>query len=169
MCIFLRNADLEEEHMSRLISSFTFALVATALTAHAQETTVKSKTRSTGGEVQTVTYTGCVQTGTQSKTFVLDKVVPKTRTTTTVLQTGQTSTSTTYVLVPGTVQVQEHVGKKVEVTGTLIPGGDTRTETSTRVERDGAPDTKTRERVETRNAMPEFRVTAIKDLGERCQ
>jgi hypothetical protein len=109
-----------------------------------------------------------VQTGTEAKTYVLDKVVPKTRTTTTDLQTGETSTSTTYMLIPGTVQVQEHVGKKVEVTGTLIPGGNTRTETTTRVERDDAPDTKKRERVETRNAMPEFRVTSIKDLGERC-
>jgi hypothetical protein len=154
--------------MSRLISSFTIAVVATALTAQAQETTVKSTTRSSGGQAQTVSYTGCVQTGTEAKTYVLDKVVPKTRTTTTDLQTGETSTSTTYMLIPGTVQVQEHVGKKVEVTGTLIPGGNTRTETTTRVERDDAPDTKKRERVETRNAMPEFRVTSIKDLGERC-
>jgi hypothetical protein len=155
--------------MSRLISSFTLALVATALAAHAQETTVKSKTTSSGGEVQTVMYTGCVQTGTEAKTYVLDKVVPKTRTTTTDLETGQSTTSTSYSLVSETVQVREHVGKKVEVTGTLIPGGNTRTETTTRVERDDAPDTKKRERVETRNAMPEFRVTAIKDLGERCQ
>ena len=67
--------------MSRLISFCTFALVATALTVNAQETetTVKSKTRSSGGEVQKVTYTGCVQSGTEAKTYVLNKVVPKTR------------------------------------------------------------------------------------------
>jgi hypothetical protein len=155
--------------MSRLISFGTFALIATALTVHAQETTVKSKTRSSGGEAQTVTYTGCVQSGTEAKTYVLNKVVPKTRTTTTDLETGETLTSTAYALVSSTVQVQEHIGKKVEVTGTLIPGGDTRTETTTRVERDDAPDIRKRERVETKNAMPEFRVTSIKDLGERCQ
>jgi hypothetical protein len=154
--------------MSRLISSVTLALVATVFTAHAQETTVKSKTRSEGGEAQTVTYTGCVAAGTESRTYILDKVVPVSRTTTTDLRTGESSSSTRYELVPGTVQVQEHVGKKVEVTGTLIPGGDTKTETTTRVERDG-DDAKTRERVEKKNAMPEFRVTSIRDLGERCQ
>ena len=119
--------------MSRLISSLTLALVATAFTAHAQETTVKSKTRSEGGQAQTVTYTGCVAAGTEARTYILDKVVPVSRTTTTDLRTGESASSTTYALVPGTVQVQEHVGKKVEVTGTLIPGGDTKTETTTRI------------------------------------
>jgi hypothetical protein len=154
--------------MSRLISSLTLALVATAFAAHAQETTVKSKTRSEGGQPQTVTYTGCVAAGTEARTYILDKVVPVTRTTTTDLRTGESASSTTYALVPGTVQVQEHVGKKVEVTGTLIPGGDTKTETTTRIERDG-DDAKKRERVETKNAMPEFRVTSIRDTGESCK
>ena len=154
--------------MSRLISSLTLALVATAFTAHAQETTVKSKTRSEGGQAQTVTYTGCVAAGTEARTYILDKVVPVSRTTTTDLRTGESASSTTYALVPGAVQVQEHVGKKVEVTGTLVPGGDTKTETTTRVERDG-DDSKKRERVETKNAMPEFRVTSIRDTGESCK
>jgi hypothetical protein len=154
--------------MSRFISCFTFALVATALTAHAQETTVKSKTRSEGGQAQTVTYTGCVAAGTEARTYILDKVVPVSRTTTTDLRTGESASSTTYALVPGAVQVQEHVGKKVEVTGTLVPGGDTKTETTTRVERDG-DDSKKRERVETKNAMPEFRVISIRDTGESCK
>ena len=41
--------------------------------------------------------------------------------------------------------MQEHVGHKVEVTGMLIPGGNTRTETTTRTDREDAPDTKTRD------------------------
>ena len=154
--------------MSRLISCLTLAVMTTAFAAHAQETTVKSKTRTEGGQAQTVTYTGCVQAGTEARTYILDKVVPVSRTTTTDLRTGESSSSTTYALVPGTVQVQEHVGKKVEVTGTLVPGGDTKTETTTRVERDG-DDSKKRERVETKNAMPEFRVTSIRDTGESCK
>jgi hypothetical protein len=152
--------------MSRLIASITFALVASAMAVHAQDTTVKSKTKSSGGEAQTVTYTGCVAAGTESRTYVLDKVVPVSRTTTTDLQTGESNSSTTYALVPGErVEVQQHVGKKVQVTGTLIPGGNSKTETTTRVDRDNAPDSKTRERVETKNAMPQFRVTSIKDVG----
>jgi hypothetical protein len=154
--------------MRRFITSFALALACAGLALHAQETTTKTETKSSGGKPQVVTYTGCVQTGTQAKTYVLDKVVPVTRTTTTETPTSSTTTSSTsYVLVPGeSVQVQEHVGKKVEVTGMLIPGGNTRTETRTRTEREDAPDTKTRERVESRNAMPEFRVTSIKTIGD---
>jgi hypothetical protein len=153
--------------MRRFITSFAFALACTGLAVHAQDTTTKTETKSSGGQPQVVTYTGCVQAGTQAKSYVLDKVVPVTKTTTTETPTSRTTTSSTsYVLVPGdTIQVQEHVGKKVEVTGTLIPGGNTRTETTTRTEREDAPDTKTRERVETQNATPEFRVTSIKTIG----
>ena len=156
--------------MRRFITSFAFALGCTAIALNAQETKTKTETRSSGGQAQEVTYTGCVQTGTEARTYVLEKVVPVTRTTTTETPTSSTTTSSTsYVLVPGeTVQVQEHVGRKVEVTGMLIPGGDSRTETTTRVDREDAPDSKTRERVETRNARPQFRVTAIKTLADRC-
>lgn len=154
--------------MRRFITSFAFALGCTALVANAQETKTRTETRTEGGQAQTVSYTGCVQTGTEAKTFVLDKVVPVTRTTTTETPTSSTTTSSTsYVLVPGeTIQLQQQVGKKVEVTGMLIPGGDSRTETRTRTEREDAPDTKTRERVETRNAAPQFRVTSIKTIGD---
>lgn len=155
--------------MSRLIPAVAFALGCTTFAVHAQDTSIKTETKTSGGQAQTVTYTGCVQTGTQERTYVLDKVVPKTETTTRDVQTGRTSTSTTYMLIPGErVQVQEHIGQKVEVTGMLIPAGESRTETTTRVEREDAPDTKTRERVETRNAMPQFRVTSIKTLNEKC-
>jgi hypothetical protein len=154
--------------MRRFITSFALVLGCTAIAVNAQETSTKTETKSSGGEPQVVTYTGCVATGTQAKTYVLDKVVPVTKTTTTETPTSSTTVqSTSYVLVPGeTVQVQEHVGKKVEVTGMMIPGGNTRTETTTRTEREDAPDTKTRERVETKNAMPQFRVTAIKTVGD---
>jgi hypothetical protein len=100
---------------------------------------------------------------------MLDKVVPVTRTTTTETPTSSSTTSSTsYVLVPGgeTVQVQEHVNKKVEVTGVLVPAGDIRTETRSRTEREDAPDTKTRERSETRNAPAQFKVTSIKTIGD---
>jgi hypothetical protein len=157
--------------MRRFITSFAFAIACIGIAASAQETTTKTETKSSGGQPKVVTYTGCVQTGTQAKTYVLDKVVPVTKTTTTDTPTSSTTTqSTSYVLVPGgdSVTVQEHVGHKVEVTGMLIPGGDTKTETTTRIEREDAPDTEKSERVETRNAMPQFRVTSIKQLSERC-
>ena len=154
--------------MRRFITSFAFALCCSALVTNAQETTTKTQTKTSGNSPQVITYTGCVQTGTQEKTYVLDKVVPVTKTTTTETPTSSTTTSSTsYVLVPGeSVTVQEHVGQKVEVTGTLIPGGDSRTETTTKTEREDGEDSKTRSRTETKNAMPEFRVTSIKTIGQ---
>src|SRR5215510_11856185 len=152
--------------MSRLIASIAFALVASAIAVNAQDTTVKSKTKSSGGQTQTVTYTGCVAAGTESRSFVLDKVVPVSRTTTTDLQTGESNSSTTYALVPGErVEVQTHVGKKVEVTGMMVPGGNSKTETTTKTEREHGDDSKTRTRTETKNAMPQFQVTSIRDIG----
>ena len=155
--------------MRRFITSFAIALGCTAIAVSAQETKTRTETRSSGGEAQSVTYTGCVHAGTEAKTFMLDKVVPVTRTTTTETPTSSTTTSSTsYVLVPGgeTVQVQQHVNKKVEVSGVLVPAGDIRTETKSRTEREDAPDTKTRERSETRNAPAQFKVTSIKTIGD---
>jgi len=154
--------------MRRVILSVAFALVTTALTAHAQETTTKSKTKSSGGDAKKVTYVGCVQAGTEASTFMLDKVAPVSQTKTTDLTTGESSTTTTYKLVPGQVEVQSHVGHKVEVTGMLIPAGDVKTETETKIDRKDAKDTKIKEHSETKNAPAQFQVTSIKDLGERC-
>ena len=137
----------------------------------AQDTTVKTTTKSSGGEIKPMSYTGCVDGGTETRTYVLNKVVPVTRTTETVGTSGTTVVSqTTYELVPGEqIEIQRHVGHKVEVTGMLIPAGDVKTETTTKVERDDAKDTTTKEKTKVENARPQFRVTAIKDLAERCE
>ena len=103
--------------MRRFITSFAFALCCSALVTNAQETTTKTQTKTSGNSPQVITYTGCVQTGTQAKTYVLDKVVPVTKTT-------------------------------------------------TKTEREDWEDSKTRSRTETKNAMPEFRVTSIKTIGQ---
>jgi hypothetical protein len=128
--------------VKRFITSFAVALGCTAVAISAQETKTRTETRSSGGEAQVVTYTGCVQAGTEAKTYMLNKVVPVTKTTTTETPTSTTTTSSTsFVLVAGeTDQVQESVGKKVEVTGTLIPAGNIRSETTTRTGRTGHED-----------------------------
>ena len=108
-------------------SAMTFAaalVCGLGLTVHAQDSKVKSKTR-TDGDATPVTFTGCVQSGSETRTYILDKVVPVSRTTTTETTgtSGEvTRTSTTYLLVPGDkVELQSHVGHKVEVSGVLIP------------------------------------------------
>jgi hypothetical protein len=154
--------------MKRMAAAASAIALAIGVTVSAQESGTKTTTttKTTGGDVKTMTYTGCVGAGTETKTYVLDKVMPVT----TTRQVGAaTIVSTGYVLVPAeTIQIQEHVGRKVEVTGTLIPAGDTKTETKTKIEREDAKDTTIKQTTKTDNARPQFRVTSIKDLGERC-
>jgi hypothetical protein len=140
-----------------------------AIVAHAQETTTRTTTKTEKGDKnQTITYTGCVQTGPETRTYVLDKVVPVGRTTT-VGPTGTTYSTTTYALVPGEkVEIQQFVGHKVEVTGVLIPAGESKTETRTKIEREGAPDTNIKEKTKSDHAMPQFQVTSIKHLADSC-
>jgi hypothetical protein len=140
-----------------------------AFAAHAQETTTRTTTKTEKGDrSQVVTYTGCVQTGTETKSYILDKVVPVGRTTT-VGPTGTTYSTTTYALVPGEkVEFQQFVGHKVEVTGVMVPAGESKTETRTKIEREGAPDTNIKEKTRSDHAMPQFQVTSIKHLADSC-
>lgn len=138
-----------------------------AMAAHAQETTTRTTTKTEGDKAKTVTYTGCLQT-TETKSYVLDKVVPVGQTTT-VGPTGTAYSTTTYALVPGErVEFQQLVGHKVEVTGMLIPAGESKTETKTKIEREGAPDTNIREKTKSDRAMPQFQVTSIRHLADSC-
>jgi len=155
----------------RFISSVTIALsVAFAAAMQAQE--VKSTTKISGDNVKPVSFTGCLQTGTQASSYVLDKVVPigqttKTEATGTAGEIAKTTT-TTYALVPGErVEFQKMVGHKVEVTGVLI-SGDTKTETKTKIEREGEKDVTVKDKTKTENALPQLRVTSIKHLADSC-
>jgi hypothetical protein len=156
----------------RFVASATVALsIAFAAGMHAQESAVKSTTKVTGDDVKAVTYTGCLQTGTESRSFILDKVVPvgqTTRTEATGTSGAITKTTTTYALIPGEkVELQQMVGHKVEVTGVLI-SGDTKMETKTKVEREGEKDVTTKDKTKTENAFPQLRVTSVKHLADTC-
>jgi len=154
----------------RIQICITGALLAFGLAVNAQDTTVKTETKTSGAQPKTVSYTGCVGAGTETKTYVLSKAIPVARTTETVGTTGTTTVTQSYILVPGpTVEVQEHVGHKVEVTGTLTPAGDSKTETKTKIDREDGPDSKVKQTTKADNAMPHFSVTSIKDTGERCE
>jgi hypothetical protein len=156
----------------RFATSLAAALVCASLAVQAQDTTIKTKTKIDDANAQKVTYTGCLQSGTETRTFVLDKVVPVTTTKTTeVAGTAGTisTTSTSYILVPGeTVELTTHVGKKVEVTGMLIPEGEWKTETKTKIEREGEKDTTVKEKTKGDSDRPHFRVLSVKQLNEPC-
>jgi hypothetical protein len=156
----------------RYFAILTISLVcACGLVANAQEQS-KQKTK-IKGDAQTVSYAGCVATGAQTTTYLLNNSVPVTKT---VEQKGTTGTVTTttksYVLVPGsdTITFTNLVGHKVQVTGIMIPAGkETKVESKTKIEREGAPDVKIEERKKTDEAaIPQFRVLSVKELPDPC-
>ena len=165
--------------MRRVIAAVAIVLGFTfTSSAIGQDTSVKTKTKVKGDDAQTVTYTGCVQTGAQTRTFVLSKVMPVGQTTETTTDSSGVSsatTTTTYALIPGdTVQITEYVGHKVEVTGMLVPillhhhdgpPYDMSVKTKTKV--DG--DTQRKEEVKTESDLPQFHVISVRNLAERCE
>jgi hypothetical protein len=155
--------------MKRFLTATILALGCSVAFINAQDTKTTIETKVDGKKAETVTYTGCVQSGTETKTFILNHVVPMSRSTTVTGTTG-TTTTTTYALVPDQqVELEAHVGHKVEVTGLMMPAGDSKVTTTTKIEREHAPDTKTVETVKSNNAYPQFRVLSVKNLAERCQ
>src|SRR5262249_17962281 len=134
---------------------------------HAQDTRTTTKTKVEGDKAQTITYSGCLDKGTETNTFMLNKVVPVTTTKTTQVGTAGavTSTETSYILVPGEkVTLTSHVGHKVEVTGMMIPAGEVKTKT--KIEREHGADTTIKEKTES--DRPHFRVISVKELTEPC-
>jgi len=156
--------------MKRFFAATIFALGCSVAFANAQDTKTTTVTKVDGKNPQAVTYTGCVQTGTETKSYILSHVVPMSRSTTTTGTTGSTTTTTTtYALVPDQkVELETAVGHKVEVTGMMIPAGESKVTTTTKVDRDNAPDSKTKETVKSDNAFPQFRVLSVKNLAESC-
>ena len=155
----------------RYLATLTIALAfAFGLNVNAQDVKEKIKVKGAG---QTVSYTGCIATGAQTTTYLLNNVVPVTKTVEHSGATGTVSTTTTsYELVPGsdTITFTKLVGHKVEVTGVMIPAGkDSKVERKTKIEREDAPDVKIKERTKTNeSALPQFRVVSMKELPDSC-
>ena len=101
--------------MKRFFAATIFALGCSVALANAQGTKTTTVTKVDGKAPQAVTYTGCVQTGTETKSYILSHVVPMSRSTTTAGTTGTTTTTTTtYALVPDQkVELETAVGHKV--------------------------------------------------------
>jgi len=140
------------------------------LAAHAQSAASQSKDTDA---VKTVTFTGCVADGTETKTYILNKIVPTGQSTTQAVGTSgivPSITTTTFELVPAEkVEIKENVGHRVEVTGVMMPAGETKTQVETKVDRDKGPDTKSKEETKSKSDAPQFRVTSIKSLADSCQ
>jgi hypothetical protein len=164
------------------MKNFNVALsVAVAGSAFLQAQEVKSTTTVKADDAKTVVYSGCVRTGTEAKSFVLESAVPlkQMTTQTNVARSGSgstvttTTTTTSYVLVPDEkVDLAMNIGRKVEVTAVEIPRGDGRTtiETKTKTEVKGqeALETQVKEKIPQKD-WAQLRVVSVKHLEERCQ
>jgi hypothetical protein len=143
-----------------------FGLHAAAQQQPPSSTSAADQTKVKAEHAQMTTFTGCLQTGTEAKTYILDKVIP-TKTTEIVGTSGETATVTKYELVPSEqVELQEHVGHKVEVTGVLVPAGKGDAKIKTESKLPGQE-----ERTETKiekGPAPQFRVVSIKQLADSC-
>jgi hypothetical protein len=140
--------------------------------AHAQQnppatttTTTQDQTKVTAEHAKEMTFTGCLLTGTEAKTYILDRVEPVK--TTEAVGTSGTIAVTKYELVPSEkIEFQEHVGHKVEVTGVNIPAGEGDAKIKTKTKLPGSE-----EQTETKIAKgdtPQFRVISIKQLADTC-
>lgn len=145
------------------ISTFILALSCASL-VYAQSDKVKTTVKTDDAKV--VTYTGCVQSGTQAKTYMLDHVAPVSRSTT-VSSDGSSTTTTTYALVSDSnVQLEPQIGHKVEVQGVLIAAGHGDASITTKTEVNGK-ETKTKTEID-KTSVPQLRVISVKALGESC-
>jgi hypothetical protein len=153
--------------MRRFISTFTVALAsATMLAMHVGAQSSETKTKIKTDDATTVTYSGCVGSGTQTRTYILQNVQPVSTTRTTSAD-GSVSTSTTYTLVPeGTVELQQNVGRRVEVTGVLIPAGHGDAKITQRTKTNGKEEKTTTE--VDKGPMPQLKVLSVKPTGGSC-
>jgi hypothetical protein len=97
---------------------------------------------------------------------VLQNVQPISRTETTNAN-GTVTSSTTYALVPeGTVELQQNVGRRVEITGVLIEAGHGDAEIKQRTKTNGHEE-KTKTEIE-RESTPQLKVLSVKPTGGSC-
>src|SRR5512138_376317 len=151
--------------MTRQLTTLTLAVACASmlgLTADAQS----EKTKVSAEHGKTLTFTGCVQSGSEADTYTLVHAIPVAETET--RGTSGSTTETTYLLVPEkTVTLREQIGQRAQVTGVLVEPGHGDAKIETRTKENGETTKKTREEVK-RGPLPQFRVVSIKPLGQRC-
>ncbi|HUK33260.1 MAG TPA: hypothetical protein VLV86_05080 [Vicinamibacterales bacterium] len=140
------------------------ALLVPHVYAQSHETETKTKTKTEHASV--VTYTGCIATEGQSRSYILANVVPTEKTTTQSVD-GSRTTTTTYALVPdATVQLDPQIGHRVEVQGVLIEPGHGDAKVTTKTEVNGKEE-RSKTEIE-RGPYQQLRVMSVKPLGASC-
>jgi hypothetical protein len=152
--------------MSAAAAAFAGLLGIQAYAQQDPAMTAQDQTKMKIEHAKEMTFTGCLQTGTEAKTYILDKLQPV-KTTDVVGTSGEVVSVTKYELVPSEkIELQEHVGHKVEVTGVQVAAGEGDAKVKTKTKLPGSE-----EQTETKIAksdVPQFRVISIKQLADTC-
>src|SRR5258708_29005660 len=111
--------------MTRPFTTLAVALACACtfgLRADAQST---SRTKVEAEHGKTVTYTGCVQSGSEGDSYILANVIP--------------TSDSSYLLVPEkTIMLHEHLGQRGQVTGVMIEAGPGDAKIETRTKENGS-------------------------------
>jgi len=146
--------------MKRKITAICFTVacaVGLSLSAQTPQTATETKGK-------TLTLTGCLQTGTEPNTFVLNNVTPGGKETTSTPGAKPdelAKTEPSYILSPDAkVSLKEHVGHKIEVTGTLAAKSTSSPPASQ--EKKSTPE------YGSAAAKPQLKVTSMRHISESC-
>jgi hypothetical protein len=156
--------------MNRFLTmTATAASLALMLGVHAAAQQIPSQTAQPATSMQDqaakaehaqATFTGCLKAGTEAKSYILDQAAPA-KTGEAVGTTGELANATKFDLVASDqVNLQENVGHKVEVTGTLSPAKPDTKAMAPGPEAAGAKMEK--------SATPQLHVSSIKQLPDSC-
>lgn len=167
--------------MTRTIASCVMALLAAAA-LHAQDTTIKQETKIKADDAKVVTVDGCLSGSGSS--FILTNAVAATvagdKDKKDAKKTvGTSGVVSSYALVPREgVTLAPHIGHRVELVGVVInpatKGDDdakVKVEDKTKVERDNAPDSKSKTTTKSeiaRGPNAQFAVTSVKMISPVC-
>jgi hypothetical protein len=148
-----------------------------AATAAAQETKITKETTIKADDAKSVVVTGCLAGGPATFSLTNAAVLNARDRSSERGAVGTSGSVATYSLAARDgVDLNAHVGHKVEVTGVMLEKGKDDGEVEiterTRIERDDAPDDKVKSRTEIeleRGEGPKLAVTSVKMVSSICQ
>jgi hypothetical protein len=185
-----------------IYSAAVLLTIGTTLSA-AQDTTVKSRTKIEGDEAQVVSMTGCLRQDVQTGAFMLvgtvdavgENVTNEAKVTIDRDKDDRTVTAetrskgdkgdkrdqaaagvtSTYVLMPGNVNLKSHVGQRVQIAAAAVKPGHKDAEVTvkdeTKVDPEHGRDSKSQEKTKVeieRGPLGQYTAVSVKPLGGSC-
>ena len=154
--------------MRRAMSATFFAVALTALPLAAQR---PATTPTPKADAKAVLLSGCLTGGSSSYTLSNVAISRGAHETAPDRPVGTSGASTSYSLIARDgVDLGDYIGKKVEVTGTLMPATPAAATAEPKAKQDASPDVKAQARADVAAVTyPKVAATAVKLLSATCQ